>query len=173
MRLACRILNAAAADARHQPAFEPRSSAEAAGHRTTALGDGRRFAQLDTSRILMDLKDRQRGAMIGLAIGDSDVEALCALAKHPKISAKIGAFYALGKKTPRYLDLVPLIKRVVQAFSPKRCMWESDCPFQIVKDRYTDSLALVRDHLDFLPNDDRDWLLFRTAERILFKTANA
>ncbi len=103
------------------------------------------------------------------AIRDADVEALCALAKHPKVAVKVGAFYALGKKTPPYLDLVPLIKRVVQAFSPKRCMWESDCPFQVVKDRYTDSLALVRDHLEFLSKDDRDWLLFRTAEQILFK----
>jgi predicted TIM-barrel fold metal-dependent hydrolase len=106
------------------------------------------------------------------AIRDADVEALCALAKHAKVSVKVGAFYALGKKTPPYLDLVPLIKRVVQAFSPKRCMWESDCPFQVVKDRYTDSVALVRDHLDFLTKDDRDWLLFRTAEQILFKKLN-
>jgi hypothetical protein len=48
-------------------------------------------------------------------------------------------------------------------------MWESDCPFQIGKDRYTDSLSLVRDHLDFLTKADREWLLFRTAEQILFK----
>jgi hypothetical protein len=48
-------------------------------------------------------------------------------------------------------------------------MWESDCPFQVVNDRYSDSLALIRDHLDFLTNDDRDWLLFRTAEQTLFR----
>jgi predicted TIM-barrel fold metal-dependent hydrolase len=103
------------------------------------------------------------------AIRDADVEALCALAKLPKVSVKVGAFYALGKKTPPYLDLIPLIRRVVQAFSPKRSMWESDCPFQIVNHRYVDSLALVRDHLDFLTNEDRDWLLFRAAEQILFR----
>jgi predicted TIM-barrel fold metal-dependent hydrolase len=102
------------------------------------------------------------------AIRDADVEAIVALAKYPKVYVKVGAFYALGKKTPPYLDLVPLIRRVVQAFTPRRCMWESDCPFQIVKDRYTDSIALVRDHLDFLTKDDRDWLLFRTAEGLLF-----
>ena len=39
--------------------------------------------------------------------------------------------------------------------------------------RYTDSLTLVRDHLDFLSIDERDWMLFRTAERILFKKLNA
>ena len=54
--------------------------------------------------------------------------------------------------------------------APRRCMWESDCPFQVVKDRYADSLALIRDRLDFLSKDDRDWLLFRTAEQLVFGT---
>ncbi len=40
---------------------------------------------------------------------------------------------------------------------------------QVVNDRYVDSLALIRDHLDFLTKDDRDWLLFRTAQETLFK----
>src|SRR4051812_49022777 len=102
-------------------------------------------------------------------IRDADVVALCGLAKHSKLSIKVGAFYALGQKTSPYLDLAPLIRRVVQAFEANRCMWESDCPFQVVRDRYVDSLALIRDHLDFLSKDDRDWLLFRTAEQTLFR----
>jgi predicted TIM-barrel fold metal-dependent hydrolase len=106
------------------------------------------------------------------AIRDHDVEALCALAKHDRVFIKVGAFYALGKKSPPYLDLGPLIRRVVQAFGARRCMWESDCPFQVVKDRYVDSLALVRDRLDFLSKQDRDWLLFRTAEQVLFRRPN-
>jgi predicted TIM-barrel fold metal-dependent hydrolase len=101
-------------------------------------------------------------------IRDADVDALCALAKHPKILVKVGAFYALGQKSPPYLDLAPLIQRVVKAFGPSRCMWESDCPFQIVEHKYADSVALIRDRLDFLTADDRDWLLRRTAERTLF-----
>jgi predicted TIM-barrel fold metal-dependent hydrolase len=103
------------------------------------------------------------------AIEDADVDALCALAKHPRVYVKVGAFYALGKKTPPYLDLAPLIRRVVRAFGADRCMWESDCPFQVVRDRYVDSVALVRDRLDFLTREDRDWLLFRTAERLFFR----
>jgi predicted TIM-barrel fold metal-dependent hydrolase len=99
---------------------------------------------------------------------NEEVEALCALARHPKMLVKVGAFYALGQKTPPYLDLAPLIKRVVQAFGADRCMWESDCPFQVVKDKYTDSLALIRDKLDFLTADQKEWLLYRTAEKELF-----
>ena len=93
------------------------------------------------------------------------------LATHPSVFVKVGAFYALGKKTPPYLDLAPLIRRVVQAFGARRCMWESDCPFQVVSHRYEDSIALIRDRLDFLSKDDRDWLLFRTAEQTLFQSS--
>jgi predicted TIM-barrel fold metal-dependent hydrolase len=102
-------------------------------------------------------------------IRDADVQSLCALAAHPRVYIKVGAFYALGKKTPPYLDLAPLIRRVISAFGAPRCMWESDCPFQVVSHRYEDSIALVRDRLDFLTKADRDWLLFRTAEHVLFQ----
>jgi predicted TIM-barrel fold metal-dependent hydrolase len=101
-------------------------------------------------------------------IRPADVDALCALAKHPRLYVKVGAFYALGKKQPPYLDLAPLIRSVVKAFGPSRCMWESDCPFQVDHHRYLDSVALVRDRLDFLSKEDRDWLLRRTAEGLLF-----
>jgi predicted TIM-barrel fold metal-dependent hydrolase len=100
-------------------------------------------------------------------IRDRDVDALCAMAKHRRILVKVGAFYALGKKEPPYLDLEPLIRKVVEAFGAKRCMWESDCPFQVDKHRYTDSLDLVRKRLTFLSDDERDWLLRRTAEEFL------
>lgn len=99
----------------------------------------------------------------------ADVEALCALAKHPKVYVKVGAFYALGRKTPPYLDLAPLIRRVVQAFGARRCLWESDCPFQVVEHSYADSIALVQDRLVFLTPEDKEWLLRRTAEQLLFR----
>jgi predicted TIM-barrel fold metal-dependent hydrolase len=101
-------------------------------------------------------------------IREKDVQALRDLARHPRVFVKIGAFYALGKKTPPYLDLVPLIKSVVTTFGANRCMWESDCPFQVVHHRYAESLALIRDHLDFLTDDEKDALLRKTAETLLF-----
>jgi predicted TIM-barrel fold metal-dependent hydrolase len=110
-------------------------------------------------------------ARIGLngTVADKDVEALCGLAKHPRVMVKVGAFYALGKKQPPYTDLGPLIQKVVKAFGAKRCMWESDCPFQVVQGKYQDSIDLVRTKLDFLTDDDRDWLLRRTAAEFFFK----
>jgi predicted TIM-barrel fold metal-dependent hydrolase len=102
-------------------------------------------------------------------IVEKDVETLCALAKHPRVLVKVGAFYALGKKQPPYADLGPLIRQVVQAFGAKRCMWESDCPFQVVEHKYADSLELASKRLDFLTAEDKDWLLRRTAAEFFFK----
>jgi predicted TIM-barrel fold metal-dependent hydrolase len=94
-----------------------------------------------------------------------EVDALCAMARHRRVMVKIGAFYALGRKEAPYLDLAPLIERVVGAFGPERCMWESDCPFQVANGHtYRDSIDLVRTRLGFLSESDRDWLLRRTAE---------
>jgi predicted TIM-barrel fold metal-dependent hydrolase len=102
-------------------------------------------------------------------IRDKDVEALCAMAKHKKVMVKVGAFYALGKKKAPYTDLAPLIQKVVKAFGAKRCMWESDCPFQVVNGHvYRDSIDLVRKRLDFLTDTDREWLLGKTAEKFFF-----
>jgi predicted TIM-barrel fold metal-dependent hydrolase len=103
-------------------------------------------------------------------IRDQDVDALCALARHPRVVVKIGAFYALGKKQAPYTDLAPLIQKVIKAFGVQRCMWESDSPFQVINGHtYQDSIDLVRKRLDFLTDADRDWLLRRTAEEFFFK----
>jgi predicted TIM-barrel fold metal-dependent hydrolase len=110
-------------------------------------------------------------ARIGVdgTIRDKDIDSVCALAKHKKVLVKVGAFYALGKKKPPYDDLGPLIKRVVKAFGPDRCMWESDSPFQVQGEHtYEVSIELVRKRLDFLTADDREWLLRKTAEKVFF-----
>ena len=103
-------------------------------------------------------------------IREKDVQALCAMAQHKRVLVKVGAFYALGRKQPPYTDLAELIQAVVKAFGARRCMWESDCPFQVVGGHnYADSIELVRTRLKFLTADDREWLLRRTAEEFFFK----
>jgi predicted TIM-barrel fold metal-dependent hydrolase len=97
------------------------------------------------------------------------VDALCRLAKHPNTYVKTSAFYALGKKRPPYADLGLIIRRVRDAFGAHRLMWASDCPYQVDPGHtYADSIALIRERLDFLSPTDRDWLLRRTAEKVFF-----
>jgi predicted TIM-barrel fold metal-dependent hydrolase len=110
-------------------------------------------------------------ARIGVdgTIRDRDLAALCRLARHPKTFVKLSAFYALGAKKSPYLDLVPMIRRLLDAFGPERLMWATDCPYQVQEDHtYADSIALVRDRLEDLSEGDRQWLLRKTAEKVFF-----
>jgi len=106
----------------------------------------------------------------GGSIRDEDVRSLCSLAAEPKVHVKVSAFYALGAGKAPYLDLVPMIRRVFEAYGPRRLMWGSDSPFQVAGGhRYADSYALVHDHLDFLSSADKEELLRLTSERIFFQ----
>lgn len=110
-------------------------------------------------------------ARIGIdgTVRPTDLDALCRLARHPLASVKVSAFYALGQKKPPYEDLGPMIRRLMNAFGRERLMWASDCPFQVQNGHsYRDSIELIRHRLDFLDEDDRQWLLRRTAEKVFF-----
>ena len=98
-----------------------------------------------------------------------DVDALCAMAKHKKVMVKVGAFYALGKKKPPYTDLAPLIRR-----SSRRSARSAACGRATARSRCRastrtrTSIDLVAKKLDFLSDDDREWLLRKTAEKFFF-----
>jgi predicted TIM-barrel fold metal-dependent hydrolase len=98
-----------------------------------------------------------------------DIDAFCALAKHPRVLVKVGGFQVLGAKKPPYTDLAPLIEKVVKAFGPKRCMWESNYPIEKDDHPYQGLLDLVKKRLDFLDDDARSWILGKTADSFFFK----
>ena len=110
-----------------------------------------------------------------IATGDSwpvqeeHIAAIRRLSRHKNVYMKVGAFYALGDHTPTHVELLPVIQLVVEAFTPQRCMWESDSPFQMTNHTYDSSIALIRDHADFLSPSDKNAILRDTAARLLFR----
>lgn len=102
-------------------------------------------------------------------ISHSDVDALCRLSEFPNVYVKLSAFYALGSKKPPYGDMVPMIRALCESFGPSRLMWASDCPYQVQPGHtYAESINLIRNGLDFLTEDDRRWILRKTAEGVFF-----
>lgn len=111
-------------------------------------------------------------ARVGMAgpVSDEQVQQLCDLAKYPNVHVKTSAFYALGEKKPPYTDLGPMLERVLDAYGPQRLMWGSDSPFQVQPPHtYTASLELITEQLDFLTENDRQWILRKTAEKVFFQ----
>ena len=103
------------------------------------------------------------------SIDQKEVDALRRMSRHKRVMVKVGAFYALGSKKPPYDDLLPLIRQVTEAFGPQRCMWETDCPYQIMHGTYEASVAVVRDRCGFLSPADKEQILRKTAESFFFR----
>ena len=100
---------------------------------------------------------------------DQDIANLCKLARHARTHVKLSAYYALGAKQSPYLDLLPMIRKVIDAFGPERCMWASDSPYQLEEGHsYSASLQLIQKHCSFLSDGDRDKILRGTAQRVYF-----
>ena len=108
-------------------------------------------------------------ARVGMGgVQPADLEALCRLARHPKVHVKTSAFYAVGGPLP-YEASLPMLRRVIDAFGPQRLMWASDCPFQVEPPHTYDlSLAVIRDRLGDLSDSDKAWLLRGTADKVFF-----
>lgn len=98
-----------------------------------------------------------------------ELNNLCNLAKHRNVYVKISAFYAFGAKKPPYLEQIPRITQLLDAYGPERLMWASDCPYQLDPPNfYAASISLIRDRIDVLSDGDKEHLLKKTAEKIYF-----
>ena len=103
---------------------------------------------------------------------EDEVGKLCDVARFKNVTVKLGPIHVLSEAGAPFLDALPLIERVVNAFGPERCMWESDSggPF-LMEDPQRDfaaCVALINDHAEFLTDSDREKIFFGTAERVLF-----
>lgn len=110
-------------------------------------------------------------ARIGVSgtIQRADLDRLKGLSEFPKVHVKTSAFYALGRKAAPYTDLGPMIRELRDSYGAERLMWATDCPFQAMRGHtYADSIALIRDRLDFLSETDKQWMLRGTAQRVFF-----
>ena len=108
-------------------------------------------------------------------IREEAVQAFCTTAKHPGVMVKIGAFYAFGDRRPPYTAQLPVIRRVIDAFGPERCMWETDAPLRRPGASLPDpphscqaAVDLIRDRADFLSASDKHQILFKTAHDFFF-----
>jgi predicted TIM-barrel fold metal-dependent hydrolase len=105
---------------------------------------------------------------IGGQMDETKIDALCALGRHDNCYVKVSGFYALGTGKAPHDDLIPLIRRVHDAFGARRLIWATDCPYQAITSTYEASIGLIRDRIDFLSDEDKREMLGGTAERVFF-----
>jgi predicted TIM-barrel fold metal-dependent hydrolase len=95
-----------------------------------------------------------------------ELKKLLALARYPKVFVKISHTWSLSRQEYPYRDSQRQVKRLYDEFGPSRLMWGTDWPMVERHCGYAKALAVVRDEMDFLNDDDKSWILSRTVERV-------
>ena len=91
---------------------------------------------------------------------------LLALAQYSKVFVKISHPWSLSNQPYPYTDMRPQIQTLATRFGAKRLMWGTDWPVSLPKLPYARAVELYRDHLDFLPPEDREQILSKTVQEV-------
>ena len=93
------------------------------------------------------------------------LDSTLALARFPRVHVKVSSVPNFSIAPYPHRDVHPHIRRVYDAYGPRRMFWGSD--LTRLKGSYTDCLRLFRDELDFLSAEDREWILGRAIAECL------
>lgn len=96
----------------------------------------------------------------------SHQKMLYALAQHPRVFLKTGHVWANSATGYPWRDQHALLKYVGELFGAERIMWGSDWSFCLRSATYAQSLAYLRDEIDFLSQAELTWILGGTALRL-------
>jgi predicted TIM-barrel fold metal-dependent hydrolase len=91
---------------------------------------------------------------------------LLALARYPRVFVKISHMWSLSSQPYPYADATGQVKRLYEAFGARRLMAGTDWPISLPKQSYAQTVALYRDHLDFLPPQDHAQILSKTVQEV-------
>jgi predicted TIM-barrel fold metal-dependent hydrolase len=94
------------------------------------------------------------------------LEMLLEMAKYPKLFVKISHMWSLSKEAYPYPDAAAQVKRLYGVFGAARLMAGTDWPISLPKQSYAQTVALWRDHLDFLPPQDHAQILAKTVQEV-------
>jgi len=105
--------------------------------------------------------------MADCPVGDAEkLEMLLALAKYPQVFVKISHVWSLSKEAYPYADAMEMVKRLHEVFGAKRLMAGTYWPISLPKQSYAETVALWREHMDFLPAQDHIQILSKTVQEV-------
>ena len=91
----------------------------------------------------------------------SAIEHALSLAKYPNLSVKLSAAPNYSSQPYPYRDMYQHIRRLFAAFGPQRCYWGTDITNAFEKATYQQRIAHFTETLDFLTEEDKDWVMGR------------
>ena len=88
------------------------------------------------------------------------------LARFPRVYVKFTPQAHKSALPFPHADTFPAFRRIYDAFGPQRLMWGTNFPGIMKGVGYGPALEMFRDHVDFLTDDDKAWLFYRTALQV-------
>ena len=89
------------------------------------------------------------------------IEQSAALAKYPNVSVKLSASPLFSSEPYPFRDVKPRIRRLFDAFGPRRCYWGTDVTNSFAKASYRQRVTHFTEELEFLSEEDKDWIMGR------------
>jgi len=91
----------------------------------------------------------------------SDLDKLLALAKRPNVATKATCLPSYARDAYPYSSLHPYLRRVYDAFGPKRLFWGTD--LTRLPCSYRQAITLITEELPWLTTEDKAWIMGRGA----------
>jgi predicted TIM-barrel fold metal-dependent hydrolase len=82
-----------------------------------------------------------------------------ALAKYPNVSVKVSSVPLFSSEPYPWRDVTPHIRRLYDAFGPRRCHWGTDVTNSFAKASYRQRVTHFTEELAFLSEQDKDWIM--------------
>jgi predicted TIM-barrel fold metal-dependent hydrolase len=89
------------------------------------------------------------------------VDQAVALAKYPNVSVKLSASPGISTEPYPFRDVTIHLKRVFEAYGPRRSYWGTDMTNSFAKASYRQRVTHFTEELDFLSESDKDWVMGR------------
>jgi predicted TIM-barrel fold metal-dependent hydrolase len=89
------------------------------------------------------------------------VKETAALAKYPNVSVKLSTTPFYSAESYPFRDMTVHIRRLFDAFGPRRCYWGTDLTNSFNKATYKQRIIQFTETLDFLSDSDKEWIMGR------------
>ena len=89
------------------------------------------------------------------------IDQSAALAKYPNVSVKLSSAPSFSSEPYPYRDMTPHIRRLFDAYGPRRCYWGTDVTNSYAKASYRQRVTHFTEELSFLSEADKDWIMGR------------
>ncbi len=96
----------------------------------------------------------------------SSFQQLLEFSGNENVFLKASAFPVASADDYPYGDISNWVRMALDAFGRERVMWGTDYPFILDQCGYQRGLTVLIEETPFLTDEDREWLLWRTAHRL-------